>query len=121
MTSVDLNYIGSITVDRQLLEAANIQEFERVQVVDVTNGSRLETYALAGERGSGVVQLNGAAAHIVDAGDLVIIMAFLQVPEPVPADWQPLVVLVDEQNQITEIRGGRELDNRDRAAEQVLA
>ncbi len=104
ITGADLNYIGSITVDETLLEAANILPFERVQVVDVTNGSRLETYAIAGEAGSGVVQLNGAAAHLVSVGDLVIIMSYVQVEDPIPQDWQPRVVLVNAQNQILEVR-----------------
>lgn len=104
VTAADLHYIGSITIDSLLLEAADILPFERVQVVNVTNGNRLETYTIAGEAGSGTIQLNGAAAHLVNVGDLVIIMAYAQVPEPVPADWQPTVVLVDAQNAITEVR-----------------
>jgi len=105
VTGADLNYIGSITIDALLLKAANILPFERVQVADITNGARLETYALEGEAGSGVIQLNGAAAHLVNVGDLVIIMAYAQVPDPVPADWQPKVVLVNAQNQITKVHG----------------
>jgi aspartate 1-decarboxylase len=104
VTGADLNYIGSITVDRALLEAANILPFERVQVVDVTNGSRLETYAIAGEAGSGVVQLNGAAAHLVSVGDLVIIMSYVQIEDPIPQDWRPRVVLVNARNQLLEVR-----------------
>lgn len=105
VTGADLNYIGSITIDERLMKAANILPFERVQVVDITNGARLETYALEGEAGSGVIQLNGAAAHLVNVGDLVIIMAYVQVQDPVPEDWQPQVVLVNEKNQISEVRG----------------
>ncbi len=105
VTGADLNYIGSITIDSRLMKAANILPFERVQVVDITNGARLETYALEGEAGSGVIQLNGAAAHLVKVGDLVIIMSYVQVQDPVPEDWQPKVVLVNEKNQITEVRG----------------
>ena len=104
VTGADLNYIGSITVDQALLEAANILPFERVQVVDITNGNRLETYAIAGEAGSGVLQLNGAAAHLVSVGDLVIIMSYVQIEDPVPKDWRPRVVLVNAQNQILEVR-----------------
>ncbi len=104
VTAADLHYIGSITIDSTLLEAADILPFERVQVVDVTNGQRLETYAIVGEPGSGTIQLNGAAAHLVNVGDLVIIMAYAQVEDPVPADWQPRVVLVDERNAVTEVR-----------------
>lgn len=112
VTHADLHYIGSITIDADLLRAADILPFERVQVVNVTNGNRLETYAIEGERGSGVIQLNGAAAHLVAVGDLVIIMSYAQVEEPVPEGWQPTVVLVDEKNYITEVRslakrGGR--------------
>ncbi len=107
VTAADLHYIGSITIDSNLLEAADILPFERVQVVDVNNGNRFETYAIAGEAGSGTIQLNGAAAHLVSVGDLVIIMSYAQVEEPVPADWQPTVVLVDERNQITEVRSLR--------------
>ncbi len=104
VTAADLHYIGSITIDSTLLEAADILPFERVQVVDVTNGQRLETYAIAGEPGSGTIQLNGAAAHLVNVGDLVIIMSYAQVEDPVPEGWQPTVVLVNEQNAVSEIR-----------------
>lgn len=103
VTAADLNYIGSITVDEQLLTAANIREYEKVLVVDVTNGNRLETYTIKGQAGSGVIQLNGAAAHLINIGDLVIIMSFVTVAEPVPFDWQPKVVLVDENNSMTEV------------------
>ena len=75
VTATDLHYIGSITIDTELIESAHILPFELVQVVDVTNGSRLETYVIAGERGSGIVQLDGAAAHLVNVGNLVIIMS----------------------------------------------
>ncbi|MER3428746.1 MAG: aspartate 1-decarboxylase [Pyrinomonas sp.] len=105
VTGADLHYVGSITVDQNLLDAAGILPFERVQVVNLDNGKRIETYALAGERGSGVVQLNGAAAHHFAVGDLVIIMAYAQVPDPVPSDWEPKVVLVDQENRITEVIG----------------
>jgi len=96
VTAADLNYVGSITIDSDLLEASGIADFERVQVVDVTNGARLETYAIPGERGSGTIQLNGAAAHLVDVGDIVIVMAYAQVPDPLPAEWHPVVLLMDE-------------------------
>jgi aspartate 1-decarboxylase len=104
VTGADLHYIGSITIDQTLLEAANILPFERVQVADLTNGSRLETYAIAGEAGSGVVQLNGAAAHLVNVGDLVIVMSYVQVEDLELKDWRPRVVLVNAQNQIAEVR-----------------
>jgi aspartate 1-decarboxylase len=111
VTNADLNYVGSITIDEDLLEAAGIWPFERVQVVDVNNGNRLETYTIVGERGSGTIQLNGAAAHLVDIGDLVIIMAYAQV-DARPEEWEPTVVFVDEQNRITDVQalqpvGGR--------------
>lgn len=104
VTAADLHYIGSITIDANVLEAAGIAPFERVQVVDINNGQRFETYAIMGEAGSGTIQLNGAAAHLVNVGDLVIIMAYAQVVEPVPEDWQPRVVFVDERNAVTEVR-----------------
>lgn len=100
VTGADLHYIGSITLDPVLMAAANILPFERVQVVDITNGNRLETYAIEGDVGSGVVQLNGAAAHLVQVGDLVIVMSYVQVEDPATSDWQPCVVLVDEHNHI---------------------
>jgi aspartate 1-decarboxylase len=96
VTSADLNYVGSITIDAELLEAAGIADFERVQVCDVTNGARLETYAIPGERGSGTIQVNGAGAHLVHVDDIVIIMAYAQLPDPLPTDWHPRVLLMDE-------------------------
>ncbi len=102
VTGADLNYIGSITIDATLLGAADILPYERVQVVDVTNGARLETYALAGEADSGIIQLNGAAAHLVSIGDLVIIMSYAQVEDAEAHAWRPRVVLVDERNAITQ-------------------
>lgn len=95
VTAADLDYVGSITVDEDLLDAADIKPFERVQVVDINNGARLETYTIAGARGSGEIQLNGAAARLVQPGDLVIIMAYTQVIDPIPDNWHPKVVLVD--------------------------
>lgn len=106
MTSADLNYEGSLTVDTTLLEAAGIREFELVQVVDVESGSRFETYVIAGAADSGIIQANGAAARLVQPGDHVIIMSFVQVAEPLPASWLPKIVLVDEQNHIREVRLG---------------
>lgn len=106
MTSADLNYEGSLTVDADLLEAAGMREFELVQVVDIESGSRLETYIISGPAGSGIIQANGAAARLVQPGDHVIIMSFVQVAEPLPEDWFPKIVLVDEQNRIREVRHG---------------
>lgn len=103
VTDADLNYIGSISVDEDLLEAANILVGQQVDVVDVTNGARLTTYTIAGQRGSGTVQLNGAAAHLVKPGDLVIIMAYASVPETMAASYKPTVVMVDEENRIAHL------------------
>jgi aspartate 1-decarboxylase len=107
VTGADLNYEGSLTVDEALLEAAGIREFEQVQVVDVENGSRLETYAIAAPAGSGIIQANGAAARLLFPGDHIIVMAFAQVPEPPPQDWSPKIVLVDGKNHIREVKQGR--------------
>ena len=104
VTSADLDYEGSLKVDADLLKAARMREFELVQVVDVENGARLETYLIAGPAGSGVVQPNGAAAQLIHPGDHIIIMAFAQVPEPLPEKWTPTIVLVDEQNHIRETK-----------------
>ena len=102
VTSADLDYEGSLKVDTDLLEAAGMREFELVQVADVENGVRLETYLIAGPAGSGIIQPNGAAAQLIHPGDHIIIMAFAQVPEPLPEEWTPTIVLVDEQNHIRE-------------------
>lgn len=104
VTDADIHYEGSITIDADLMKAADLVEFELVQVADIDNGARLETYVMTGEAGSGVIRMNGAAARLVGVGDRIIIMAFGQVEEPVPADWQPEVVLVDEQNRIREVK-----------------
>jgi aspartate 1-decarboxylase len=103
VTEADLHYVGSITIDAALLEAANMLPFERVQVVNVNTGARWETYTIVAERGSGVIKCNGAAARLASPGDLVIIMGYAQVSEPIPADWSPRVVLVNEKNQISEV------------------
>jgi len=95
VTAADLHYVGSITIDEDLLDAAGILSYERVQVVDIDNGARLETYTIPGARGSGEVQLNGAAARLVSPGDLVIVMAYQLVEAPVAPDFHPRVVLVD--------------------------
>ena len=103
VTQAELEYVGSITIDEQLMEAAGIQEYERVQVADVDNGQRLETYAIAGERNSGVVCLNGAAARLVQPGDKVIIMAYaLMQPEEVRT-FRPSVVFVDSSNRVIRV------------------
>jgi aspartate 1-decarboxylase len=104
VTRADLHYVGSLTIDEALMDAADLHEFELVQIADVDNGSRLETYVIKGERDSGVIGANGAAAKLLQPGDRIIIMAFALVSEPLPETWSPHIVLVDEQNRITEIR-----------------
>jgi aspartate 1-decarboxylase len=100
VTDCDLHYVGSITIDAQLLEAAEIREFEQVAVVDVDNGARFETYTIAGERGSGELKLNGAAARLVHRGDRVIVISYgIYDPEELERHV-PRVVHVDERNQI---------------------
>jgi aspartate 1-decarboxylase len=105
VTGADVDYVGSVTIDPLLLKAAGILPHERVQIVDVNNGSRLETYAIPGVEGGGTVQLNGAAAHLVEVGDLVIIMSYVQIEDRKAREWHPSVVLVDRENRITEVRG----------------
>ena len=102
VTQADLNYVGSITIDQDLLDAADICVNEKVQIVNNNNGARFETYTIAGERGSGIVCLNGAAARLVQAGDIVIIMSYVLLSEPEIAAHQPKVVLVDGANKIRE-------------------
>lgn len=104
VTAADVDYVGSLTVDADLLAAAGLHEFEQVTVADVDNGARFDTYLMTGPAGSGVVQVNGAAARLVNVGDRVIIMAYALVPEPPPADWSPNIVLVDEKNRVREVR-----------------
>lgn len=100
VTQAELDYVGSITVDSDLLEAAGILEYEKVQVVDINNGNRLETYTIAGERGSGVICLNGAAARCVCTGDKVIIMAYCNMAQEEAKSHKPRVVFVDGENKI---------------------
>lgn len=99
----DLNYMGSITIDSELLEASGILEYEMVQIVDVENGNRFETYTIAGEKGSGMICLNGAAARQVAVGDHIIIMAYAQLSEQEAKEHKPYVVFTDEDNRITSI------------------
>ena len=104
VTQAELHYVGSITVDLDLLEAAGILEYEKVQVVDIDNGSRFETYTIAGARGSGMICLNGAAARCVSVGDKVILMAYAQVtPQEIQEGHHPAVVCVDEENRVTRV------------------
>lgn len=104
VVQAELNYVGSITVDQDLLDASGILEYEKVQIVDIDNGSRFETYTIAGEAGSGMICLNGAAARCVSVGDKIIIMSYAQMtPEEVKNDYHPNVVFVDEQNHIARV------------------
>lgn len=103
VTQAELDYVGSITVDMDLLEQAGILEYEKVQIVDVNNGSRFETYTIAGERGSGVMCLNGAAARMVQTGDKIILMAYAQVMLEEASELRPTVLFVDEKNKVTKV------------------
>ena len=104
VSAANVHYVGSITIDSELLAASGIRPYERVQVVDVDNGERLETYVISGQPGSGAIELNGAAARLVHVGDKVIIMAYALVDEPLPDDWTPTVLIMDDANHIAEIR-----------------
>lgn len=95
VTRANLDYIGSITVDRALMEAAGLFEGEKVSVVNVTNGNRVETYVIPGEKGSGSIELNGAAAHLFEAGDIVIIMSYAIVTPEEARDFRPKVIFPD--------------------------
>jgi aspartate 1-decarboxylase len=100
VTQADLHYVGSVTVDEDLLDAADLLPGELVHVVDITNGARLETYTIPGERGSGVIGINGAAAHLVHPGDLVILIGYGQLETAEARTFQPHVVFVDGDNRI---------------------
>ncbi|WP_328224465.1 MULTISPECIES: aspartate 1-decarboxylase [unclassified Streptomyces] len=100
VTQADLHYVGSVTIDADLLDAADLLPGELVHIVDITNGARLETYVIEGERGSGVVGINGAAAHLVHPGDLVIIISYAQVSDAEARTLEPRVVHVDRDNRI---------------------
>lgn len=104
ITGADLEYEGSITIDADLLDAVGILEHEAVHVWDVTNGARLITYTLRGPRGSGMVCINGAAAHQVEIGDTIIIACFIELEDQEAREWEPNIVLVDSYNKITETR-----------------
>ena len=103
VTQADLHYVGSITIDADLMDAADLLEGEQVHVVDITNGARLETYVITGERGSGIIGINGAAAHLVNPGDLVIIANYGWMSEQEAAMRRPNVVHVDARNRIVEL------------------
>ncbi len=103
VVQAELDYVGSITVDEELMEAAGIIEYEQVQIVDVNNGSRFSTYVIAGERGSGMICLNGAAARQVSVGDKIIIMCYAQMTPEEAAVHAPKVVFVDDNNRVSKI------------------
>lgn len=105
VTEANLHYVGSVTVDQDLLDAAGILPGELVSIVDITNGARLETYTIAGDRGSGVVGINGAAAHLIHPGDLVILIAYAQMEDAEARSFVPSVVHVDAENRIVETGG----------------
>jgi aspartate 1-decarboxylase len=102
VTQADLHYVGSVTVDEDLMDAADLLAGEQVAIVDVTNGARLETYVIAGPRGSGVLGINGAAAHLVHPGDLVILIAYGQLDDAQAREYQPRVVFVDADNRVAD-------------------
>ncbi|MEE0877118.1 MAG: aspartate 1-decarboxylase [Fibrobacteraceae bacterium] len=102
VTDANLNYEGSITIDSALMEAAGLFPFEKVSILDVTNGARFDTYVIEGNRDSGVICLNGAAARLVQKGDLVIIVAYVAMTPEEAKTWNPTVVKVDSQNKILE-------------------
>ena len=105
VTQADLDYEGSITIDEELLELTDIKEYELVKIWDVTNGNRLETYAIKGQRGSGIIGINGAAAHLIRKSDLVIIASFVNMAdEEIPLDYAPKILIMDSKNRIKEMK-----------------
>jgi len=103
VTDADLHYIGSITIDKELMAAADLMPYEKVMVVDIDNGSRLETYVIGGKPGSGTIAMNGAAARLIHKGDIIIIFSFSIVDEEEARGIRPRVVYVDEQNHVSHI------------------
>ncbi|MGI6488203.1 MAG: aspartate 1-decarboxylase [Syntrophomonadaceae bacterium] len=106
VTDADLNYVGSITIDRSLMKAADILPNEKVQVVNNNNGARFETYVIEGEPDSGIICLNGAAARLVQKGDVIIILSYAVISDEESRDWQPNLVFVNDQNKIHEVVHG---------------
>lgn len=100
VTEADLHYVGSVAIDRDLMDAADLLEGEKVAIADITNGARLETYVIPAPRGSGTITINGAAAHLVQAGDLVIVMNYAAMDDAEAKRWKPIVVHVDENNRV---------------------
>jgi aspartate 1-decarboxylase len=107
VTQADLDYVGSVTLDLALMDAADLLEGEQVAIVDVTNGARIETYAIPGERGSGVVGINGAAAHLIHPGDLVIVISYGLLDDAESRSLEPRIVHVDESNRIAGVGNDR--------------
>jgi aspartate 1-decarboxylase len=103
VTQADLDYVGSVTLDAALMEAADLLEGEQVAIVDISNGARIETYIIPGERGSGVIGINGAAAHLVHPGDLIIIMSYAIVADAEARALEPRVVHVDDKNRMVKL------------------
>ena len=103
VTQADLHYVGSVTIDADLLDAANLIEGEQVAIVDITNGARIETYVIPAPRGSRLIGINGAAAHLVHAGDMVIIMSYAMMEEAEARSYQPVVVHVDGDNRVVKL------------------
>ena len=101
VTEADLNYIGSLTLDEDLMDAAGLREYEKIGVLDITNGNRIETYIIRGKKGSGQVCINGAASHLISKGDLVIIVAYCQLNETEAQIHKPKIVHVNSENQVT--------------------
>lgn len=98
VTQADLHYVGSCTIDEDLMDAANLLEGEQIDIVDVTNGARLTTYCIAGERGTGVIGINGAAAHMIHPGDIVILIGYALMDDHEARTYKPHVIFVDEHN-----------------------
>ena len=103
VTEANLNYVGSITIDQDILDAVDLLEYEKVQIVNNNNGARLETYIISGKRGSGVICLNGAAARLVQPGDTVIIISYATMTDEEARKHQPIVALMDKDHKIVEI------------------
>lgn len=103
VTEADLHYVGSVAIDRDLMDAADLLEGEQVAIADITTGARLETYVIPAPRGSGTITINGAAAHLVHKGDLVIIMNYAGMEDAEAKRWKPIVVHVDENNRVTSL------------------
>ena len=103
VTQADLHYVGSITIDADLMDAADILEGEQVTIVDIDNGNRLVTYAITGQRGTGVIGINGAAAHLIHPGDLVILIAYATIEDSLARTYQPRIVFVDAENKQTDL------------------